>query len=512
MRTMTLVSMCFAFICSAAAWSQDGTSKSSNQPPSGLVIKSGVYKTQWAIPEKPQPDWGAAPSFGECTEKVPPSLKGKPKFVSQHPMFGTLLFTSDPNRSDIASSMIFALDESNGTGKGYDALYLDIDGTRDLSNARKSTGELAPPVPKELQAEADHFGYFTTAFLSAAKLPYNKLFPRSGNSNAVLLDIGLGRTGDQWALFASTRGLWQGEVETNRGKIPFRLMDLNRNGRYDERRGQPDMLVSHGDTVFFDWTGSGKFEVNEDAPPFAIGCELLPINLISGQFYILTPSASGDQLQVTDYAGPMVKLIVEATSIHGIPVKARTLRLTGPCGFLDCPPDQIPNIPAGRYGIFVRMSAVHDGKRFAPFYEVEKDLTSTGKPMHITIGGELTPEIKTVSPGMKLHMMSDGGVSLALHLPDRGNIGFDLDLADDAGTGLEPGHIGLPTGLVVNQAGKTVAHGTSDSWWGASEWFLYIRNLRDLTPGEYTIDASIDIGPFGGIEKVSSRVTLQEGF
>ena len=39
----------------------------------------------------------------------------------------------------------FALDESDGTGKGYDRLYLDIDQDRDLTNDRVLPIEKAPP-------------------------------------------------------------------------------------------------------------------------------------------------------------------------------------------------------------------------------------------------------------------------------------------------------------------------------------------------------------------------------
>jgi len=58
----------------------------------------------------------------------PAALKNEPKAVSAHPLYGEFKYRSDK------TSMLFRLDESQGTGKGYDTLILDLNRNGDLTD------------------------------------------------------------------------------------------------------------------------------------------------------------------------------------------------------------------------------------------------------------------------------------------------------------------------------------------------------------------------------------------
>jgi hypothetical protein len=68
-----------------------------------------------------------------CEER-PDANAVYPPFASQHPLYGAVGFASPMGRQDPAALCRFAVDESGGTGKGYDRLYFDLNRDRDLKN------------------------------------------------------------------------------------------------------------------------------------------------------------------------------------------------------------------------------------------------------------------------------------------------------------------------------------------------------------------------------------------
>ena len=55
-----------------------------------------------------------------CQDKPFPEVKTHPAFVSQVPIFGSIRFGGRPNETNSGLLFYFAVDESSGTGKGYD--------------------------------------------------------------------------------------------------------------------------------------------------------------------------------------------------------------------------------------------------------------------------------------------------------------------------------------------------------------------------------------------------------
>jgi hypothetical protein len=95
-------------------------------------------------------DDGAKGSFlrGQmCRCQTEPSAEVRhyPVFVSRVPLYGSVKFGGRPDDTNSADTYYFALDESQGTGKGYDHLYFD--GNRDLDLANDPVLSLQPTAP-----------------------------------------------------------------------------------------------------------------------------------------------------------------------------------------------------------------------------------------------------------------------------------------------------------------------------------------------------------------------------
>lgn len=75
---------------------------------------------------------GNAGGYARLEVKKPDSAKAEPKAASGHPLYGQLWAGRKP--------MLFRVDESQGEGKGYDRLVLDLNRNGDLTD-----GPVSPP-------------------------------------------------------------------------------------------------------------------------------------------------------------------------------------------------------------------------------------------------------------------------------------------------------------------------------------------------------------------------------
>ena len=71
---------------------------------------------------------------GQCEEAPEDRAKKYPELKSEHPWFGSVRFDGSYLISDSGMKVYFVGDESEGTSKGYDRLYIDLDRDLDLTN------------------------------------------------------------------------------------------------------------------------------------------------------------------------------------------------------------------------------------------------------------------------------------------------------------------------------------------------------------------------------------------
>ncbi|NQU23192.1 MAG: hypothetical protein HQ567_18085 [Candidatus Nealsonbacteria bacterium] len=129
-----------------------------------------------------------------CTKDRIKEVKKYPEFKSDNAMFGTVIF--DRNQIDPNAGITFqmAIDESEGTGKGFDRLYFDLNGDLDLTND-EPVKPMADP-PKGIPTSGVAFDFLSVEFEGVAPL---KILPRirpSGSTRAyVYLTAAVARQG-----------------------------------------------------------------------------------------------------------------------------------------------------------------------------------------------------------------------------------------------------------------------------------------------------------------------------
>ena len=88
-----------------------------------------------------------------CEEKPISDVRFYPAFKSDKPIYGSVRFANEDNNINSGIRYLFAIDESAGTGKGYDRLYFDTDRDLDLTNDTPYQSLQNPPDGAKLDYE-----------------------------------------------------------------------------------------------------------------------------------------------------------------------------------------------------------------------------------------------------------------------------------------------------------------------------------------------------------------------
>ena len=414
-RLVAALLLCLVFI------GPQGYGQKTDRPPSGLVLKPGIYSAKWEIPKPAKDSRFDVPVGWAEFHKESPSLKGKPKFASESPLYGYVWLRA---YTEHGREILLALDESKGTGKGCDTIYLDINGNRDLSDD--------PPVSAQKIEKEEKFTHIE--FIRVASIPVNKLFPGVTNTNPVEMDINLvydvsddGKSAECWGN-VWLRGHWRGEVNTNKGKISFRLADFSRNGRYDDRialLGLPKKYQM-GDQVLFDWDANGEFPTASRPNPSIEGYWFSSGVSIAGKLYVLTTSRSGDKLKVAHYTEPTAKLSFKVLRIGKVPITVKGIQVAGNTGLYWLPPDGAPlQVPTGRYALNqVTLNAQgRDGSAWIAMGIYGKPFTaSAGKTVVVPVRPSVKMAIAPDSRKVKLERGKDAHIALDFELLSGGRV------------------------------------------------------------------------------------------
>ncbi|MCP4611091.1 MAG: hypothetical protein GY845_20470 [Planctomycetes bacterium] len=80
-----------------------------------------------------------------CVEQAEAEIEAYPDFKSDKPLYGSIWFTGEYGNKYSGIQYYFAIDESAGTGKGYDRLYFDLNRDLDLTNDKLCKPLQNPP-------------------------------------------------------------------------------------------------------------------------------------------------------------------------------------------------------------------------------------------------------------------------------------------------------------------------------------------------------------------------------
>ena len=237
-----------------------------------------------------QPDSDLLGGQRATTEHKPsPEVKNYPAFISQKPIYGSVRFDVDKNRTN-GALFHFAIDESQGTGKGYNRLYFDLNHDLDLRNDPVVTNHPSPP--------------------DRAALPYNSIKQQViFNYLSVPLDFGPDGQRPVQIMPRLTVSVYENEKEEYKQVTFVRTQlyegDINIGGqKYLAWLGNDYVIVGR-----LDVPSSLLQIVPKDSPNEKIywwgGDRLLAAHKIQGKYFTFSASPRGDQLVVHRYQGDL---------------------------------------------------------------------------------------------------------------------------------------------------------------------------------------------------------------
>lgn len=308
--------------------------KSSKEIPNDFELKPGTYELAW--------DAGvdcsdAAQSYSMMDDaKIKSTLKGAPKLASTKAKYFACRF--DGSGDD--GCLVVILDESKGTGKGYDTAYVDVDRNWDLSDDKPIT--FATPKSYR-QIYTDEFSMPLRQREDGGKV----------SERAVQARLTIYGDGSNYIQATVTRkGAWKGTVDSSKGKIECAVIDTSCNGISGEAEqfkddGNPS---NEGDYIFFDTNGAGGVI---PYPYGSHGAMLYRVTKVGSKFYNITVNNLGDKVTIAPYTGEMGTLLVRGTNIQGLKASADSLAATSTCGnysVQNCGGKEV-SLPVGKYHV-----------------------------------------------------------------------------------------------------------------------------------------------------------------
>ena len=220
-----------------------------------------------------------------CQDKPFAEVKQYPAFVSKAPIYGSVRFGGRSDDTNSGAFYYFAVDESRGTGKGYDRFYFDAN--RDLDLRNDPAGKLQQPAP-----DHDYKPRFG-GIKSVAAFDFLKVGPDAGEGGARLVEVmpRLLLTGDEkqtyrYLFFVRTH-FFEGDIKIAGEKFHARLGNDYVVAGLDSPGTA--LVLSRDNNPAFDWWGADR---------------LWAMHKVNGRFYRFSASPDGE-LTVRPYAGDL---------------------------------------------------------------------------------------------------------------------------------------------------------------------------------------------------------------
>ena len=213
-------------------------------------------------------------------------VKRYPQFVSGKPIYGVIRLGVDYRRPDSGKPYYFAIDESKGTGRGYDRLMFDLNHDLDLCNE-----EPLKPLPKPpSSATVNYSGVKEQVLFANLSVPFD--LAQGGQRNVEIMPRLLrstyeDKTYDQVS-FVRTR-LYAGSIKLGKAEYGVRLGNKYvLTGGLDEPGTALVLTPRDGGRIY--WWGSDSLKA---------------IHKLEGTFYTFSATPAGDKLTVRPYSGEL---------------------------------------------------------------------------------------------------------------------------------------------------------------------------------------------------------------
>jgi hypothetical protein len=220
----------------------------------------------------------------ECQTNGSVEVKAYPSFTSMKPLYGSARFGADYQHPDSGKLYHFALDESKGTGKGYDRFYFDLNQDLNLAND--------PALPLRQAPAGAQLPWSTLKgqwCYEILKVPFDF---GSGDPRPVeILPRLLVWTNDYAAMTFVTIKARRGVIRMGGQRYAAELgHDHVVAGRFDHPVTALRLSSADSHETSIHWWG---------------GDRLTATHKIDGKFYCFAASPTGDRLTVKQYAGDL---------------------------------------------------------------------------------------------------------------------------------------------------------------------------------------------------------------
>ena len=224
---------------------------------------------------------------GQTQDQPFAEVKSYPGFASIKPVYGSVRFAADYGHTNGGLLFYFAMDESKGTGKGYDRLYFDLNRDLDLRN---------DPVVMPQQHPQDRASLRYSDVKQQVifdLLGINFDFGPAGSRPVQIMPRLLVSVSDKveykQVTFVRTR-LYEGEIKLGGDRYQARLgEDYLIRGRLDHPGTALTLSPKEGGSQIYWWGGD----------------RLMAVHKAHGRFYTVSASPTGDQVTVRPYQGDL---------------------------------------------------------------------------------------------------------------------------------------------------------------------------------------------------------------
>ncbi|UCC99148.1 MAG: hypothetical protein JSW66_04530 [Phycisphaerales bacterium] len=268
-----------------------------------------------------------------------------PRFESREPLRGSITFGGKPAAHSPPRTYYLAIDESGGTGTGYDRLYFDRNGDRDLTNDKPLMALKDPPRVALLPYSSTELQVCFESF----KLTFD--FGSAGRQPVEIMTRLIAHERNPRLTFFATK-VRKGAIEIGDAKYDALLGHAYSIGIPLDQRGTVFHLVPKRDP--------------QDRPRWSGADQLRSTHAIGGQYYRFATTPLGDKLFGRPYDGPLGTFEVgpggrdiQEVSIQGSLLSEETAVAVGDDGMEDGWPKPAKScrVPVGDYRpVFLRLT------------------------------------------------------------------------------------------------------------------------------------------------------------
>lgn len=343
--------------------------------------------------------------------EVASHIKKLPTMVSSHPQ--VMEFQLDGK--DDSGLLFIAVDESKGTGKGYDTVYVDTNRNTDLSDEKGISFNVATNssrVLPSIDVQSSH-----------------KESTNQQDQHFIPVILRMYQTQD-FGVYMIRKGCWVGAVDSSKGKVQFAITDTNMNGDFND----PVLVVdgdprSPGDTAFVDTNGAGRLFCGYESRHRVQLNEAAEVN---GKLYRIRFNDLANTVSVQRYDGLAGTIIMKGESISGLNGNITDAALVGQNTYYpihDCAGTSTA-LPVGKYKI-ASCTINLKTKSGSPLKVSCMSTVATEiKPNELTtavISGKITGDI---NPDDKEVTLTAGTSNRIIWLPKIGNTTKVITLGD----------------------------------------------------------------------------------